>query len=190
MAFEVPKTGYQQIDPTFNPGRSYPNKYHNVGQLQTPYQGKPMGQVGDYGPVQSTVYYQPTNTNYPYVMDKDFRAVGYMPGNACSFNHPGYSPVYESSYPERFVPPNYFSPSLQHPSGKAKTDQAYGMRVYDAMLRAYKPYDDYDAHDPQIFDYTKYEQAAESQQTNRENYEKLRTAHKNMSGSTNFFPFN
>lgn len=200
MAFEVPKTGYQQIDPTFNPGYPYPEKYHNVGQLQTPYQGKSMGKLGDYGPVQSTVYYTPNNPNYPYVMDKDFRAVQYMPGRACSFNHPGYSPVYQSEYPEKFVPPNYFSPRLQHPSGQVTTDRAVGYRLYDAMVRAYKP-EEYETEDSRkykhIDDPISYSQGGtfslvgtNTQTPSREDYVKLRVAHKEMSGGKNFYPFN
>ena len=115
MAFEVSKTAYQQINPTFAYGYPYPSSYHNIGQLQTPYQGKIPGQVGDYGVPQSTKYYNPWNPNYPYVMDANFRASEYLPQEKCipGFLCPGYFPAYESQYPDVFVAPDYFSPDIR-----------------------------------------------------------------------------
>lgn len=140
MAFEQSKTGYSQIDPTFAPGYN-PNlhKYHNIGQLQTPYQGKPFGVGGDYGPVQKTRYYTDYNRNYPYVLDPDFRAASYLPTEGQCFKYPGYFPCYESKYPEVFVPPNYFSPDLQHPSGHAQPVNKYSSRPNTGTVKAYLP---------------------------------------------------
>lgn len=117
MAFEVSNTGYRQIDPTFLPGYPYEEKYHNIGQLQTPYQGKRMGKLGDYGPPQATRYYTPWNPTYPYVLDKDFQASEYLPGNGCCYGHPGYSPCYEAEYPSKYIPGDYFAPQVTLPKG-------------------------------------------------------------------------
>jgi len=40
MAFETQKQSGFMIDPSFMEGYPYKNKYHNVGQLMTPYEGK------------------------------------------------------------------------------------------------------------------------------------------------------
>jgi len=115
MAFEVSKTAYHQIDPSLAYGYPYESRYHNVGQLQTPYQGKLPGQLGDYGVPQATKYYNPWNPVYPYVMDANFRPVGYLPTEGCipGFQCPGYFPAYESQYPDVFVAPDYFSPEVR-----------------------------------------------------------------------------
>ena len=130
MAFEISKIGYSQIDPTFLPGYPYEDRYHNMGQLQTPYFGKKPGQLGDYGPPQRTEYYTPSNPNYPYVLDRDFRASQYIPGNACCYPRPGYTPCYKGSYPgayEDYVPGNYFEPTgIRMPSGHATPPPQYG----------------------------------------------------------------
>jgi len=131
MAFRVSKTGYQQIDPTFSPGYPYANNYHNVGQLTTPYEGKRFGSGGDYGPVQNTAYYNVWNPNYPYVLDKDFRANSYLPTEGQCFDRPGYSPCYENRYPDIYIPEAYFTPSSVHaPSGHATPNQFQGRRTF------------------------------------------------------------
>ena len=118
---EAPKDPYQQkFMPTFLPGYHYPNKYHNIGQLRTPYIGKKFGTVGDYAPPQRKPYYTPYNRNYPYVMDSDFHAVGYLPTErSCYRCNKGYFPCRESKYPEEFIPPDYFSPHTRYPEGHA-----------------------------------------------------------------------
>lgn len=123
MAFEVPKTGYQQIAPTFNPGYPYPEKYHNIGQLTTPYQGKKFGKGGDYGPPQRTKYYNVWNPTYPYVLDKDFRATSYLPTEGCCYQCPGYFPCKETQYPEKYIPERYFAPYISSPKGHAEPNQ-------------------------------------------------------------------
>jgi len=104
--------GDKQISPTFMTGYPYPQNYHNMGQLQTPYQGKLYGVQGDYGPVQNAPYYTPQNPNYPYVLDKDFRASSFLPTEGCMFGHPGYFESYETQYPPPFgggyAPPESF----------------------------------------------------------------------------------
>jgi len=114
MAFEVSRTAYQQMLPQTAYGYPYENKYHNMGQLQTPYQGRLGGVGGDYGVPQNTVYYTPKNPTYPYVLDKDFRATQYLPTEGCipGFVCPGYFPAFEGEYPDVFVKPNYYSPSV------------------------------------------------------------------------------
>lgn len=120
MAFEIARTGYGQISPTTARGYPYPNTYHNIGQLQTPYQGKQFGVGGDYGPPQATVYYTPQNPTYPYVMDNEFRSVGYLPTECCGslpgFRYPGYFRGYNPNYPDTFALPNYFTPTFPKPS--------------------------------------------------------------------------
>lgn len=111
MAFQVSKKAYQQISPTLLPGYHYEALYHNLGQLQTPYEGKFLGQLGDYAPPQRTRYYTLSNPNYPYVLDKDFRKEEFLPTEGCCYKNPGYFPCYEPQYPDFFVPPNYFAPT-------------------------------------------------------------------------------
>ncbi len=119
MAFEslTSESYIPQIWPSFLQGYPYEAKYHNIGQLMTPYKGKYMGQGGDYGPPQKTRYYTFQNSNYPYVMDKDFRAASYLPTEGCCYKRPGYFPCYESKYHDVFVPPNYFAPDTRWPTG-------------------------------------------------------------------------
>ncbi len=117
MAFEVSKKGYQQINPTINPGYPYEMKYHSIGQLQTPYVGKLFGQGGDYGPPQATVYYTQQNRNYPYVLDSEFRPTQYLPTEYPMFQYPGYFASYNPAYPDEWIVPNYFTPNPSHIGG-------------------------------------------------------------------------
>ena len=138
MAFEVSKTGYNQIDPLFAPGYNpEEGEYHNIGQLETPYQGKKYGSSGDYGPPQATTYYTDNNRNYPYVLDSNFRAESYLPTQRCCFKIPGYSPCYESKYPNSFIPSNYFSPKIKYPFGHATPINKYSSRPNSGTPRAY-----------------------------------------------------
>lgn len=119
--FEVAKSGYAQIDPSINPGRPYDERYHNLGQLMTPYEGKGRGTVGDYGPPQATVYYTQNNRNYPYPLDSDSRPGVYIPmSGTCAFGRPGFFKTYEPDYPDVYVPENYFSPARRHPTGHTR----------------------------------------------------------------------
>nr|QBK86522.1 MAG: hypothetical protein LCMAC102_03170 [Marseillevirus LCMAC102] len=176
MAFEVPKTGYQQIDPTFLPGYAYKAEYHNVGQLQTPYQGKFFGQNGDYAPPQRTRYYTVQNPTYPYVMDSDFRAEQYLPTEGRCYDHPGYFPCYETKYPEYFVPPNYFAPQIRHPAGHALPIDEDEARKYSGSVMEFDPAD----HPTEPFEYGS---------TSPTSYKKLRVAHKSLENNKNYFPF-
>lgn len=170
MAFEISKSGYEQIDPTFLPGYEYPNKYHNVGQLMTPYQGKKMSVLGDYAPPQATKYYSNNNRNYPYVLDRNFRASSYLPTEGCCFGHPGYCPCYEGQYPGKYIPSNYFNPKRRREFGHAKPINEFGTRLYSGMLKAY---------DPDIFPTVE-----------KENYEKMRVANDSYHNYKNYYPFN
>jgi len=98
MAFSTSRKGYQQIDPSINPGYPYERKYHNIGQLRTPYSGKPYGTGGDYGPVQSTRYYNPYNRSAETVLDRDFHPAEYLPGFGVGCTQFGGG----------YVPENYF----------------------------------------------------------------------------------
>jgi len=116
MAFEIARKTVPQIEPNFSIGYPYEPKYHNVGQLQTPYIGKLFGTGGDYAPPQATVYYTPNNRTYPYPLDKDARPAQFIPEVACTsplpnFKYPGYFWAYNPQYPDNFVPPNYFPPN-------------------------------------------------------------------------------
>lgn len=181
MAFEVSKTGYQQIDPTFNPGYAYENRYHNVGQLQTPYQGKKFGMGGDYGPPQRTQYYTADNPNYPYVLDADFHAEQYLPTEGRCFERPGYFPCYEDQYPQKYVPPDYFAPKLRHPSGHANPVDKYSARMYSGTATAF----DRSEHptEPPLREYYAGLGAEPV------NYRRLRVAHKGLVNANNFYPF-
>lgn len=118
MAFQDPKKPYQQLFPTITPGFHYQDKYHNIGQLRTPYIGKKMGQEGDYAPPQRTLYYSPSNPVYPYVMDRDFHPVSYLPTEGCCYRfNKGYFPCYENKYPSKYDPPDFFSPHTRYPTG-------------------------------------------------------------------------
>lgn len=89
---------YQYVTGDFTP--RYIPKYHNVGQLKTPYIGKHPGSGGDYGPPQQTRYYTNSNPVYPYPLDttcnKNF---------GLNYNHT-----------RHFVPPDYFAPHTRYPS--------------------------------------------------------------------------
>lgn len=111
----------RHFDLTFMNGYPYENKYHNVGQLQTPYKNKYFGTGGDYGPPQATHYYTHENSNYPYVLDEDFRPEEYLPTEGLPYskdeagnlvfntkNLP-YRRCYENNHPQYYVPGNYFS---------------------------------------------------------------------------------
>jgi hypothetical protein len=147
MAFEVSKTGYQQIDPVFTPGYPYKNEYHNVGQLMTPYQGKKFGVLGDYGIPQKTAYYNVWNPTYPYPLDKALEPVGYIPGDACCYSgddsrlresktcsqpcenlKSGYSPCTGST---KYIPGQYFAtPPVSVPYGHAEPNQFETQRQF------------------------------------------------------------
>lgn len=101
-----------QIDETFIRGYTPRNrtKYHNVGQLKTPYLGKKPNVSGDYGPVQDTVYYTSFNRTYPYPLDKDARPSMYLPTEGCMFENPGYFQAYNPNTPWVYIPENYYTP--------------------------------------------------------------------------------
>lgn len=123
MAFQVKKDGYIQIDPTFTPGYPYPAKYHNMGQLLTPYEGKKLGQNGDYAPPQDTLYYTPQNSTYPYPLDAYTKSTVYLPGAGSCYcnNHSHYYPCKNAQYPDYYVPGDYFAPDLEKNNfGKVK----------------------------------------------------------------------
>lgn len=118
MAFEAAKQSGFLIDPTFMEGYPYPNKYQNVGQLMTPYEGKPMGVGGDYGPPQSTTYYSLENPVYPYPLDEFMSSPMCLP-KMC---YPDYPP----KYPWKYIPGNYFYPQDDYPNmEKVKTAQGF-----------------------------------------------------------------
>jgi len=181
MAFEISKSGYSQIDPLFAQGfNPEQGKYHNIGQLQTPYQGKRFGSSGDYGPPQRTKYYTDYNRNYPYVLDANFNAREYLPGEGCCFRKVGYSPCYENKYPNIFIPPNYFSPQLQHPSGHARpiNDRADEYISKQQTTRERYPGRSLSDSD-KLF----------RKGRNREDFRKLIVAYPEMKGGKNFYPF-
>lgn len=183
MAFEVSKTGYQQIDPPFGGGYPYPNRYHNIGQLQTPYQGKKFGQGGDYGPPQRTRYYTDQNPTYPYVLDRDFHAGDYLPTEGCCFERPGYFPCYEDKYPEQFIPPDYFSPRIRFPSGHAQPIREFASRPFSGSVAAFAP-NDVPISSSEFSDYPIRENYSNSSVLKR-----LRVAHNPLEDSKNFYPF-
>ena len=110
MAFDVKRSTGEIFDTTFMQGYPYPAKYHNMGQLMTPYEGKRMGQSGDYGPPQSTTYYTPDNSSYPYPLDKFSNNTMYLPGASCC--------CYNDQYPDGYIPGNYFGPAMDYPDMK------------------------------------------------------------------------
>ena len=200
MAFEVSKTGYQQMSPTFLTGYAYENKYHNIGQLQTPYQGKMFGQGGDYGPPQKTRYYTVYNPTYPYVLDKDFRAEEYLPTEGCCFGRPGYFPCQEAQYPTRFTPPDYFSPKVNFPRGHALPEHMFGAQLNSGTVMAYAP-QDHPINADTLIDLSDPGLRSSLKNSVRENYggydsakgvfdrRNLRFAEKPLVGSKNFYPF-
>lgn len=119
-AFQAPNTGYIQIDQVTGGVQLYDTKYHNVGQLMTPYEGKPGGTVGDYAPPQNTRYFTDNNSNYIYPLDSQSRPGVYIPmagSESCGspFGHPGFFETYEPQYPGTYVPSNYFAPQRVAP---------------------------------------------------------------------------
>ena len=66
---------HRQIYPSFMPGyplqalpqTPYNQRYHNIGQLDSPYAGKKG--IGDYSWPQHTIYYTCNNDNYPYDLE-------------------------------------------------------------------------------------------------------------------------
>ena len=137
MAFEASNQTHQQIYPSFGTGYPYEAKYHNIGQLQTPYQGKFFGQGGDYGPPQSTRYYTVQNPTYPYPLDRDMRPARYNPTEESCYGHPGYSPCEEERYPNNFVPPNYFTPDTVWATGHAQPTNKWTDHIHSGTSMAY-----------------------------------------------------
>lgn len=168
MAYEVSKTGYSKIDPLFAPGYNpAEGKYHNVGMLTTPYQGKKFGSSGDYGPPQATKYYTDYNRNYPYVLDADFHPAQYIPTRGCS-------PCCKSDYPD-FVPTNSFSPQIQYPFGHAQPVNKYRYRPNSGTVNAYLP---------------ERKLVKEGFSQNEEkNFDKLAIANYGLKNTNNFYPF-
>ncbi len=126
MAFEISAPGSDQIDPTFMEGYPYPAKYHNLGQLMTPYEGKKMGQGGDYAPPQSTTYYTPDNPVYPYPLDMFSKRHIHLPGESCC--------CYNPQYPWTYIPGNYFAPPGSYPDMK-KVRTAQSFNTYPLGVR-------------------------------------------------------
>jgi len=89
------------------------NRYHNIGQLSTPYIGKNSNfksSQGDYAPPQATDYYTVQNPLYPYPMMKDWKVDQYIPGWGCAFGKPYMHSTYSSNPDSGFIAPNMFSP--------------------------------------------------------------------------------
>jgi len=86
---------YQYVTGDFTP-KNIP-KYHNIGQLKSPYFPK-YGLAGDYGPQQGTNYHH----NYPYPLF-----------GTCPHKRFGV----DIFHPEHYVPPHYFAPHTRYPSG-------------------------------------------------------------------------
>ncbi len=144
MAFETQKQSGFMIDPSFMEGYPYKNKYHNVGQLMTPYEGKKMGVGGDYGPPQGTTYYSLENPVYPYPLDKDFN------DSICLHSMVGHCKI--PKYPWTYIPGNYFAPQDNYPNmKKVKTRQ--GFNTYplgthpDFHMRGVYPFSEYTQKD-------------------------------------------
>jgi len=115
MTFRSTVKAYDQIDPTFLPGYKYESRYHNIGQLKTPYEGKFMGQNGDYAPIQATDYYTPQNRNYPYPLFSDMNRCQYVVDNFSNTTS-----CTRSTYPNKYIPENYFAARMKWPSGHIK----------------------------------------------------------------------
>lgn len=115
MAFQITTPSHRQLHPQLANGYPYENKYHNLGQLQSPYINRPKGVVGDYGISYGLAYYTPTNKTYYSVLDKDFRAEEYLPTESKmpGYEYPGYFPAYESKYDNVYVPSNYYRPPVE-----------------------------------------------------------------------------
>jgi len=124
MAFQAASSGSQQIDPTFAEGKPYPAKYHNMGQLMTPYEGKKMGQGGDYGPPQSTTYYSLENPVYPYPLDEHMYSSMCLP-KMCYPENP-----LDYNYHWTYVPGNYFLTQDNFPDmKKVRTRQDFNTHL-------------------------------------------------------------
>lgn len=121
---------YDQIDPTFLPGYKYEVLYNNIGQLKTPFEGKRMGQSGDYGPVQATTYYTVDNRNYPYPLFSNMNRCQYVVDNDYSE-----TTCKKDSYPRKYIPEDYFHPRITHPSGHIRnvmhSETCYGNNLQD-----------------------------------------------------------
>jgi len=119
MAFDGAKIAGTQINPAFAEGYPYPDKYMNMGQLMTPFEGKKLGQSGDYGHPQSTTYYSLENPVYPYPLDK------YSYSSMCLPKMCRDAP-YIPKYPWKYIPGNYFAPQDDLPDmKKVKTAQDF-----------------------------------------------------------------
>lgn len=167
MAYQTSRDVVNQIDPLLAQGYPYENRYHNVGQLQTPYKGKRFGVGGDYGPPQNTVYYTERNRNYPYPLDKDQRPVGYVPSGqrSCDCNNPfGYHSCVKSLYyPGTYRPEDYFRSTGASTTGHSSPSQKFG-RQFHPGNNAVSP-------------------------TTREGYKSLQVAPRALVGGKNFYPF-
>lgn len=146
MSGRIRRTEKLQMDPTFINGYPYERRYHNLGQLMTPYEGKPFGVVGDYGPVQTKPYYTPWQLSYPYVMDSQFRASSYIPtagncygcGSTGGLSGSSYSPCYNPQYPDFFVAPNYFVSDPYMPSGHELPARKNQVHLNAGLMGEYK----------------------------------------------------
>lgn len=122
----TPRFNLSPRDEIFLKGKSqHHHRYHNIGQLQTPYIGKNanfMSALGDYGPPQRTDYYTAQNPVYPYAMASDMVVDQYLPFTGCAFGRPGLFPTYDNSIPfSGFIHPNYFSPKTHFQNGHVRT---------------------------------------------------------------------
>jgi len=170
MAYQNPAKPYQQISPTFTPGYHYEDKYHNIGQLQTPYIGKWFGQEGDYAPPQRVQYYTPQNPTYPYVLDKDFNATQFLPTEGSCFGNAGYFPCYQTQYPAYWALPDYFSPHTRYPRGHQPSNPKFDIFTNEVDSQG--------------------QTQRGVLEPSKENYKKLPVAHPNLKGTLNFYPFN
>jgi hypothetical protein len=118
MAFQVARTAGQQISPTFAEGYPYPNKFANMGQLMSPWEGKPMGVSGDYGPPQSTTRYTVDNPVSVYPLDQFFNSDIHLPIASRCCDNP--------QYPWKYIPGNYFAPlDVNYPDMKKVKSSPY-----------------------------------------------------------------
>lgn len=137
---EKPNFNFSPGNQIFQIGRnSSKNKYHNIGQLRTPYIGKHSNfssAQGDYGPPQNTDYYTVDNPLYPYPMMSQWEASQYIPGQGCAFGVPGQYVTHDYSNPDTgFVPPNYFSPTqIIPPKEYPYPSQTYGKKLIENMV--------------------------------------------------------
>ena len=191
MAYQDPRKPYQQLHPTFTPGYHYEDKYHNMGQLRTPYIGKWFGQGGDYAPPQRTRYYTPQNPTYPYPLDKDFNATQFLPTEGCCYGRPGYFPCYETQYPDLpFIPPDYYAPHTRYPKGHQPSRDRFDVFTDEV---------DSDPGGEYIHPYFTLPPDQRPPIKERYNntspehtgmYKRLPVAHPGLKNATNFYPFN